>query len=465
MLRFLKKNIYLLSIILVLNSCDSDERYLIKLNDASLFNDTMQILTDVVVYDIFSPPVASRVYVYPTIAAYSIMQKTYPNKYNNLENQLSDFKEISSYEDPDVIPNLSAIHAFLIVGKALIFSENKIDEYMNNLYDELRSLGLPKRKLNKSKEYGELVASEILKWADDDFYKQTRTFPKYTIQQGDKFWKPTPPDYMEGIEPHWNKIRPMVIPSTDIFNPPPPLDINMSKNSSFYNELMEVYRIGRQVTEDNNDSEEAKIAAFWDCNPYVSHHKGHAMFATKKITPGGHWIGITKIASDISNDTFDEAINSYLNVSVALFDAFIACWDTKWNTLVVRPETLINQYLDDEWLPKLQTPPFPEYTSGHSVISKASAIVLTKIYGEDFSFDDSTEIKYGLPIRSFNSFMHAADEAAISRLYGGIHYRMAVEHGVVQGDKVGRYISQNLISKIEDIDICLLYTSPSPRDS
>ena len=453
MLRFLKKNIYLLSIILVLNSCDSDERYLIKLNDASLFNDTMQILTDVVVYDIFSPPVASRVYVYPTIAAYSIMQKTYPNKYNNLENQLSDFKEISSYEDPDVIPNLSAIHAFLIVGKALIFSENKIDEYMDNLYDELRSLGLPARKLNKSKEYGEIVASEILKWADDDFYKQTRTFPKYTIQQGDKFWKPTPPDYMEGIEPHWNKIRPMVIPSTDIFNPPPPLEINMSKNSSFYNELMEVYRIGRQVTEDNNDSEEAKIAAFWDCNPYVSHHKGHAMFATKKITPGGHWIGITKIASDISNDTFDEAINSYLNVSVALFDAFIACWDTKWNTLVVRPETLINQYLDDEWLPKLQTPPFPEYTSGHSVISKASAIVLTKIYGEDFSFDDSTEIKYGLPIRSFNSFMHAADEAAISRLYGGIHYRMAVEHGVVQGDKVGRYISQNLISKIEDIDI------------
>jgi hypothetical protein len=413
----------------------------------------MQILTDVVVYDIFSPPVASRVYVYPTIAAYSIMQKTYPNKYNSLEYQLSDFKEISSYEDPDVIPNLSAIHAFLIVGKALIFSENKIDEYMDNLYDELKSLGLPKRKLNKSKEYGELVASEILKWADDDFYKQTRTFPKYTIQQGDKFWKPTPPDYMEGIEPHWNKIRPMVIPSTDIFNPPPPLEINMSKNSSFYNELMEVYRIGRQVNEDNNDSEEAKIAAFWDCNPYVSHHKGHAMFATKKITPGGHWIGITKIASDISNDTFDEAINSYLNVSVALFDAFIACWDTKWNTLVVRPETLINQYLDDEWLPKLQTPPFPEYTSGHSVISKASAIVLTKIYGEDFSFDDSTEIKYGLPIRSFNSFMHAADEAAISRLYGGIHYRMAVEHGVVQGDKVGRYISQNLISKIEDIDI------------
>ncbi len=444
MLRFLKKNIYLLSIILVLNSCDSDERYLIKLNDASLFNDTMQILTDVVVYDIFSPPVASRVYVYPTIAAYSIMQKTYPNKYNSLEYQLSDFKEISSYEDPDVIPNLSAIHAFLIVGKALIFSENKIDEYMNNLYDELRSLGLPKRKLSKSKEYGELVASEILKWADDDFYKQTRTFPKYTIQQGDKFWKPTPPDYMEGIEPHWNKIRPMVIPSTDIFNPPPPLDINMSKNSSFYNELMEVYRIGRQVNEDNNDSEEAKIAAFWDCNPYVSHHKGHAMFATKKITPGGHWIGITKIVSKKADLNLMETIYTYTMVSIGLFDAFIICWDEKWRSILIRPETVINKYLDDDWIPFLQTPPFPEYTSGHSVISRSAAHILTHILGDNFEFLDTTEEAYGLPSRKFRSFFHASEEAAISRIYGGIHYMPAITYGVEQGEKVGDYVVQNL---------------------
>ena len=217
--------------------------------------------------------------------------------------------------------------------------------------------------------------------------------------------------------------------------------------------LLEVYRVGRQINENNDDSEESKIAAFWDCNPYVSHHKGHAMFATKKITPGGHWIGITKIATELSNDSFDEAINSYLQVSIALFDGFISCWDTKWNTLVVRPETLINQYIDEEWLPKLQTPPFPEYTSGHSVISKASAVVLTKIYGDDFSFDDTTEVKYGLPIRSFSSFMHAADEAAISRLYGGIHYRMAIERGVIQGERVGSYVSTYLNSRTDNQDI------------
>lgn len=433
--------------------CESDERYIERLNETSLFNDTMQQLTDVIVYDIFSPPVASRVYVYPTIAAYSIMQKAYPEKYKSLEGQLNDYSSISDINDPNIIPNLSAIHAFLVVGKSLIFSENKIDEYRENLYKDLQKLGLPKRKLNQSIAYGEIVANEILKWADNDFYKQTRTYPKYTILREDRYWKPTPPDYMEGIEPHWNKIRPMIIPYANIFNPPPPLKIDMNYGSPFYEELLEVYRVGRQINENNDDSEESKIAAFWDCNPYVSHHKGHAMFATKKITPGGHWIGITKIATELSNDSFDEAINSYLQVSIAIFDGFISCWDTKWNTLVVRPETLINQYIDEEWLPKLQTPPFPEYTSGHSVISKASAVVLTKIYGDDFSFDDTTEVKYGLPIRSFRSFMHAADEAAISRLYGGIHYRMAIEHGVIQGERVGSYISTYLNSRTDNQDI------------
>jgi len=456
MVKFNSKTIFcafLFSLLLFLNSCKTDNRYLDRLNNTALFNEAMQQLTDIVVYDIFSPPVASRVYVYPTIAAYSIIQKKHPNKYMSLEGQLTDYIDVSDYSDPNIIPNLAALHAFLVVGKELIFSENKIDAYRENLYKELREEGLSRRELNKSIEYGEIVANEILRWADNDLYKQTRTYQKYTIQQDDKYWKPTPPDYMEGIEPHWNKIRPMVISSVDIFNPPAPLAIDMRRGSKFYNELMEVYRLGAQVTEDNNESEEAKIAAFWDCNPYVSYHKGHAMFAIKKITPGGHWIGITKIATELANDSFDEAINSYLQVSIALFDGFISCWDTKWNTLVVRPETLINKYIDEEWLPKLQTPPFPEYTSGHSVISKASAVVLTKIYGDDFGFDDTTEVKYGLPVRSFNSFMEAADEAAISRLYGGIHYRMAIDYGVDQGEKIGEYISRNLNSLISNQDV------------
>ena len=175
------------------------------------------------------------------------------------------------------------------------------------------------------------------------------------------------------------------------------------------------------------------------------------MFATKKITPGGHWIGITAVASRKAKSSFGDTINAFTNVSIALYDAFISCWDEKWKTLVVRPETLINQFYDEEWLPLLQTPPFPEYTSGHSVISRAAAVTLTKLYGDNFKFIDTTELAYGLPQRRYNSFIHASEEAAISRLYGGIHYMMAITEGVLQGEKVGDYVVRKIKTKKNSI--------------
>jgi hypothetical protein len=175
------------------------------------------------------------------------------------------------------------------------------------------------------------------------------------------------------------------------------------------------------------------------------------MFATKKITPAGHWIGITAVATRKAKSSFSETINAYTNVSIALFDGFISCWDEKWNTLIVRPETLINQYYDQQWLPLLQTPPFPEYTSGHSVISRAAAVILTDLYGSDFSFIDTSEIVYGLPERKYNSFIHASEEAAISRLYGGIHYMMAITEGVSQGQAIGDYIVDKIQTKVETV--------------
>lgn len=430
---------------LLLMGCKENTAYKEQLKDPELFQSAMKKLTDVIVYDIFSPPVASRVYMYPTVASYAIMQKAYPDKYNSLEGQLKDFTSIPEPTDENIDFNLAAFHAFTVVGKQLIFSEQKITDYQTETYQKLQNSGLPKKVLNASKKYGNQVAQHILKWAEGDLYNQTRTYPKYTIKEEDKFWKPTPPDYMDGIEPHWNKIRTLVLKSANQFPPIEPLKFDLTKGSDFQKQLMEVYEKGQ-----GSDAESKEIASFWDCNPYVSHHRGHAMFATKKITPGGHWIGITEIATRKSNATFDETINAYTNVSVALFDAFISCWNEKWRSLVVRPETLINQYIDEEWVPLLQTPPFPEYTSGHSVISRAAAMVLTKLYGEDFYFNDTTEMEYGLPARDFKSFKHASEEAAISRLYGGIHYMMAINEGVKQGEKVGNYIANNLnTSKVE----------------
>ncbi|HLT51686.1 MAG TPA: vanadium-dependent haloperoxidase, partial [Arenibacter sp.] len=132
--------------------------------------------------------------------------------------------------------------------------------------------------------------------------------------------------------------------------------------------------------------------------------------------------------------------------SMAVADAFISCWDEKYRSNLIRPETVINQYIDENWIPILQTPPFPEYTSGHSVISGAAAIALTDIFGDNFAYDDDTEVPFGLPVRSFTSFNQAAEEAAISRMYGGIHYRAAVENGMDQGRDLGLFLVDKLKS-------------------
>ena len=436
----MKKLFYVLLLLIFIScSLEKDITYIEKVQDPEFFQSAMQNLTDIVVYDIFSPPVASRVYLYPIIAAYELMALKYPKKYNSLVGQIKELNSIPVQSDKNINYHLASLYAFNAVGKALIFSEDKMDLFVKKFNSDLDELNVPRKVVRASQKYGAVVATSILEWASKDMYNQTRTYPKYTIKEEDKFWKPTPPDYMDGIEPHWKEIRTMVINSSNQFSPKPPLPYDMKEGSPFQKELIEVFEVTNQLSE-----EQINIAKFWDCNPYVTHHRGHAMFATKKITPGGHWIGITAIAARQSKSTFEETINAYANVSIALFDGFVSCWDEKWDTLIVRPETLINQFYDEEWLPLLQTPPFPEYTSGHSVISRAAAVILTDIFGDNFAFTDTTELLYGLPERRYTSFIHASEEAAISRMYGGIHYMMAIEEGVKQGNTVGTFIVENL---------------------
>ena len=404
----------------------------------------MQTLTDVIVYDIFSPPVASRIYVYPSIAAYEALLPDYPD-YRSFAGQLNGLEPIPAPDttQPISLP-LASVHAFLTAGKHFIFSEDRFNEFQQELYQQYEA-AFPEDMFNNSLTYGEQVAQHILDWTEKDNYKQSRSFPKFTVNDAPGRWQPTPPDYMDGIEPHWSSIRPLVIDSANQFVPAPPSPFSMEEGSQFLEEVMEVYE-----TINNLDEEQAEIASFWDCNPYVSHHQGHVMFATKKITPGGHWIGIAKIAAQQSEADMMRSLETYALTSIALFDGFISCWDEKYRSSLIRPETVINQHFDEDWMPLLQTPPFPEYTSGHSVISAAAATALTELYGEPFSYVDSTEVAYGLPPREFTSFRQASEEAAISRLYGGIHYMPAIDNGVAQGRQVGEFVISNISTREED---------------
>lgn len=400
-------------------------------------------LTAVMVHDIFSPPLASRVYAYSNIAAYEILGQKREYSYPSYAKVLNGFQGISPVKDSLVDHKLSALIAFLEVGKNLIFSVDRLSAYIDGLSRHWKEQN-PK-VYRASYDYALQVVGEIKTWYDKDNYKETRTFPKFYVDyDSPSRWQPTPPDYMDGIEPHWSKIRPFVLNSSDQFQPEPPPPFSMQPKSAFYKELVEVYQVVLDIQQNKQQDERQEIAKFWDCNPYVSTHKGHVMFALKKISPGAHWMGITKIVARNSKADLDATVAAYTQTAIAIADAFISCWDEKYRSNLIRPETLINKVLDEDWYPVLQTPPFPEYTSGHSVVSGAASVILTNFFGDNIAFNDDTELPYDLPIRSYQSFNHAAEEAAISRMFGGIHYRKAIEEGLKQGRNIGNFIIKKL---------------------
>lgn len=221
--------------------------------------------------------------------------------------------------------------------------------------------------------------------------------------------------------------------------PDRPTPFSTDKNSQFYKEALAVYEIGKNLTD-----EQKVIAFFWDCNPFVMNVKGHVTFATKRISPGGHWINITRIVCEKDKVDFVRSTEAYAYVALTLADAFISCWDEKYRSNLIRPETYINQYIDENWVPLLQTPPFPEYSAGHSTISNAAAETMTSLFGDNYAFSDSTQMEFGMKTRELKSFFHASDEVTISRVYGGIHYIPGCEVGKIQGRKIGKYIMDRI---------------------
>lgn len=430
------------AITILLFACKSSPPYDNKsLHHPLLYSQTVKQLTDVIVHDIFSPPVACRIYAYATIAGYEVMAHS-GQQYQSLAGQLHGLPPTPAPSKPAMIDfPLAAMIAMATTGKAMIFSENRLQAAIDSLKAKAVAAGMPGDMLKSTVAYGQQVSAAILGWSKGDHYAQTRAGGKYTVTEEEGRWTPTPPAYMAAIEPHWNELRPFVLDTASEFIAARPPVFNMKDTSSgFYRMVNEIYTIGNTLTEEQINS-----ADFWDCNPYKVNLSGHVSFATKKITPGGHWINICGIAAQNAKADFAKTVCTYAKVAIALSDAFIVCWDEKFRSNLIRPETVINKYMDENWKPHLQTPPFPEYTSGHSVASAAAATVLTQLYGEPFHFRDSSEVEFGLPEREFPSFIAASDEAATSRLYGGIHFRPAVAEGTRQGNLVG----QKVITKLK----------------
>jgi len=437
------RNVYVMIVVGGLVGCSRPAKH-IEISPEQ-YHQSVDKVVEIMIHDIFSPPVASRIFVYPNVAAYEILaQKSTKNKsLSGVLHELTPIPKVDSTQKVNL--ELAALMAHMELSKSLIFSEDRYTKLQDSLYAQWEDTN--KEEYEQSKAYAMKVVDHMKAWMNKDNYAQTRTMSKFTVDTDNPSrWQPTPPAYMDGIEPHWNEIRTFLLDSAQQFKPEPHPEFSMDKDSEFYKQLMEVYETGSEIQQSGNpdESEKVEIAKFWDCNPFVSVTRGHFMFATKKISPGAHWILIVKIITRKTNSNFEETVNAYTKTSIAIADAFISCWDEKYRSNLIRPETLINQHVDPDWLPILQTPPFPEYSSGHSVVSGAASVILTKLYGEPFQFDDDTELQFGLPVRSFNSFYEASSEAAISRMYGGIHYRAAIENGLAQGKAVGNFVAEKL---------------------
>jgi hypothetical protein len=407
--------------------------------DPAFIHRGIKRLNDVVIYEIFSPPVASRIYGYASLSAYEALRWS-DSSYPSLAEKLKGFPEMPT---PDPAKKyqftVAGIKAMFDITLRLTFTKDSSRITMEALLKELKETGIDQETYDNSIAFGEAVANAIWQRATKDQYKETRGMARYTPSGLPGKWKNTPPDYLDAIEPFWTKIMPMVMDSSTQFRPVPPPPFNLKPGSAFYTELKEVIDTTKVLTE-----EQKNIARFWDDNAAAVTHKGHMMFANKKPSPGGHWMNITAIACQKTNADIVKSARAYAMSGVAMYDAFISCWDEKYRSEYIRPVTAINENMDKNWQPLLQTPPFPEYTSGHSVVSSSVATVLTKQFGDNFAFTDDYELPYIGIKRSFPSFIKASEEACISRLYGGIHFRSAIENGKTQGRKLGAFILERI---------------------
>jgi len=399
---------------------------------------TVFAITMVMIHDVVNPPAASRFYTYCLLGAHEIAAQ-HQKVIVSPRRLLPNLKPIELGQTEPYDYQIAALYCILETGRLLLPSGYMLEEQETKLIDQLKKQKYGEPIIRNSVAVAQTVAKQIVAYAADDNYRKLSARQRYRPSKSDSTWYPTPPAYMESIEPHWRTIRPMLIDSCSQFKPARPVSFSKDTSSAFYRLAYQVYEVGNTLTQ-----EQRFIASYWDCNPFAVNTAGHMSIGFKKISPGGHWMNIVGITTSKAQMSFDKAIMVHSLASMTLMDAFISCWDEKYRSNRIRPETVINKYINVRWQPLLQTPPFPEYTSGHSVISTAVAELLTYLLGDNFAFTDTTETLFELPERSFESFRKAAEEAAISRLYGGIHYLDAIENGQAQGRAVGIFIVNKL---------------------
>jgi hypothetical protein len=376
----------------------------------------------------FSPPVASRAFGYAGVALY---QAVVPgiSGCRSFAGQVNGLTEAPrpahlAHHWPTVASSALASILRALFPTTPAVNRAAIEELERRFSTEARAT-LPPVVYRRSVKLATDVARHVFEWSKLDGGHEgfLRNFPPFTPPSGPGLWEPTPPGFLPALQPHWGTNRPFVLRSGEACSPVRPPAYSENVGSPFYHEAYECYASVNRLKPDQE-----AMARFWSDDP------------GETATAPGHSMSILTQVVRALDIPLGSAAEAYAKVGIAVADAFISCWSTKYRANLLRPVTYVRRLIDLNWTPLLITPPFPEYTSGHSVQSGAAAQVLTDLFGP-VAFTDRTHERRGLAPRSFGSFVDAAHEAAISRLYGGIHFRAACERGVEQGICVGKRVS------------------------
>ncbi len=377
-----------------------------------------------------SPPVASRAFAYMGVALYESVLPGMP-QHRSLADQVNGELEVPEADEGATYSWPLVANAALASITPLFYKSEKSYVAIGSLQSEIRgelAKDISSEVVFQSEERGRTVGSAIARWALGDGYDSLKGCA-YTPATFDGAWSLTPPAYADAIEPCWGRLRPFALDSIAAFRPPPPPAFSESVTSEIYLQAKEVYDTAK-----NRTPQQRATAAYWADGPGTTG------------TPAGHSISIVSQLVRERNNTLEFAAEAYARVGIAVADGFISCWEAKYAYNYLRPVTYIQLMIDPEWLSMLNTPPFPEYPSGHSVQSSAAAEVLAALFGPG-PFVDRTHEARGLGSRSYESFADAAKEASISRLYGGIHFRPALDIGLEQGKSIGQAVNELLWTK------------------
>ena len=372
-----------------------------------------------------SPPVAARALAYVGVGLYEAVVPGMPT-HRSLVGQLNGFRAVPAsltheeYHWPTVANSAAAtvLRSLFALSRGPSMRIAGLESGLAHVFQK----SVEPAAFARSIAFGGAVGAGIARWSTEDGYA---SFDKcdYSAPTGPGLWTPTPPLLTPPVQPCWGRLRPFVLRGAFDVDPGPPKTYSEDTQSEFFRDAKEVYDTVNSLT-----AERRAIALFWADGPGT-------------VTPAGHTAAILRRITWERGRKLDFAAEAYAKVGLAAADAFISCWAVKYRHNLVRPVTYIRKVIDPTWSPLIATPPFPEYTSGHSMQSGATMQVLTEMFGRDFAFTDRTQESLGLGTRAFTSFWQAAEEAATSRLYGGIHYRTANERGLAAGRQIGTRVS------------------------